>query len=264
MKIKNFQKIKSLEKYISEDIKTIKNSRKDNIVILVNFPLGDSFKEVIEPEDKNSFGYFCKYTIEKGIKLVASLKEKNKNAKIAFIIDDHALMDINDWYLSYYNGFEVTDNIRKNVDLYFKDFKLPTFVQQMMLKYKLTEKDILHSNFFKTPYFQESKFREMYEKKNPNKKIGCADEVILVFEDLSKSEVDHLYFFIPHRCKTVTCSAVSRYNKHRKEKGLIKFKKTHIYLSSNRENKKGEIIDNIEKLEKDTLDVLGDILLIRF
>lgn len=264
MKIQRFEKIKDLEKYLENDVKIISNSFKDDMVIMVNFPLGKNFKEIIEPEEKDSFGYFCKYTIKKGLKMVSKLKKKGKSAKIAFVIDDHALMEINDWYLSNYSGFEVTDNIRKNIKEYFKDFKLPIFVQEIMSNLKLTEKDILHSHTFKTPYFQESAYKSLYERENPNKKIGCADEVVLIYQDLAKQKIKELFFFIPHRCKAVTCSAVIRHNKIKKEKQLNKIKKTHIYLSSNRTNKEGEVIDSLEKLEKDTRDVLGDVILMRF
>jgi hypothetical protein len=264
MKIHRFDKIKDLDKYLEDDVKGISNSFKEDIVIMVNYPLGKNFKEIIEPEEKDSFGYFCKYTIKKGLEMVSRLKKKGKNAKIAFVIDDHALMEINDWYLSYYNGFEVTDNIRININKYFKDFKLPVFVQEIMNNLKLTKKDILHSHTFKTPYFQESAYRSLYERKNPNKKIGCADEVTLIYQDLEKQKIKELFFFIPHRCKAVTCSAVIRYNKIKKEKKLNKIKKTHIYLSSNRTTKQGEIIDSLEKLEKDTRESLGDLILIKF
>jgi hypothetical protein len=84
--------------------------------------------------------------------------------------------------------------------------------------------------FFKTPYFQESSFRELYEKKNPGQKIGCADEVVLIYQDLEKQGVKETFFFIPHRCKAVTYSAVIKYNQIRKEEGLEKIKKTHISL----------------------------------
>jgi hypothetical protein len=264
MKINKFDKIKDLDKYLEDDVKNISNSFKDDIVIMVNFPLGKNFKEIIEPEEKDSFGYFCKYTIRKGLEMVSRLKKKGKNVKIAFAIDDHALMEINDWYLSYYNGFEVTDNIRKNIEEYFKDFKLPKYVQKIMSELNLTEKDILHSHTFKTPYFQESAYRSLYERKNPNKKIGCADEVVLIYEDLEKQGIKDIFFFIPHRCKAVTCYAVIKYNKIRKEKKLNRIRKKHIYLSSNRTNKEGEIIDSLEKLEKDTREILGGLILMKF
>lgn len=243
-----------LEQNLSHIIR--QRSGKHHVAIIAgHYPLNREFKAAILPKDTWSYWYFSMYSMELGCRLCKIAKDKKMDAKIAILVDDHYQMEIHDRYIQELRKFPKAQHIRKKLHAYFQKFKLPAPLKKIMTKYGLSEKDLCYSTMNKSMFFQESRFREIFEERYPTEDAWCSGEVRILYEDLSMGWYNKVIAFYPRRCKTPTCHAITKYNEDAKKNAseLIDQERMHIYLSSSRYDERNNLITTKEQLEKQTI-----------
>ena len=227
-------------------------------IIAGHFPLTDRFVPAIGPQDKGSFGFFTKYTIEIGAKLLKIAGERKLAAKLVLVVDDHYQVGEPEWYLGIYNDIRHFQEISKGVSNFFSDFRLP----QQFVAAGISENNLAWSQACGAYYFQESRYRAEFNRMFPDEQSGCAAEVNLIYQDLAKQGYSEVIGFFPQRCKSPVCHAATTYNAQRINRGnLLGQRRESFFLSSERMDSEGNLIDSGEKLEKATISEFGGILL---
>ncbi len=185
----------------------------------------------ILPESRASFGVFPLCTMDLAAQLVRYSKDRNKDARLVMVVDDHSQMPDLLWYM--HDDFAAS-TLRAKIEPYFAKYQLPIEYKDIFLKYSLTKKDMLASPH--SVAFQESRYRQQFANQT-GLVPGCAGEYRLIVEELAQRGVRTLISFIPLCCQGATCNAIQMYNLT-KTNPAIKF--IQVYLSSNSEHETKE------------------------
>lgn len=256
MQSKLYKSVEAMEKGLLQHMQNRKPHGKIAI-IAGHFPLTDRFVPAIEPQDKGSFGFFTKYTIEIGAKLLKMAEKSKLHAKIALVIDDHYQVGEQDWYLGIYNGIPHFQEIRRGVEGFFSNFSLP----KQFISAGINETNLAFSQTCNAHYFQESRYRQEFNRLFPDEQTGCAAEVNLIYQDLARQGYTDVVGFYPQRCKSPVCHAATEYNAQRINKGNITGQKRESFFLSSMREDEGNLIDSREKMEQATRSEFGGILL---
>ncbi len=225
------------------------------VIIAGHYPLIEIKAEVKGSLD--SFGYFSKYTFEIACKFISKAKKENvKTPKILLLVDDHALMNMQEWYLPEFKGFERAEQIRSAVEKYYKKFTIPKEYSQILKKYKLTEEILINSEETHKKVFAE----HLYRLKSVSEKeiifgdheTSCAKELTQVFAEVSKKGFKQMLSFIPQRCQGPTCHAMSQNNTDNAKAGRNTLEKITFFFVTDKN------IKTDKQLEKAGITFIGN------
>lgn len=206
-----------------------------------HFPIEPGFRPGVRIDD--TFGIFPQYTLELACKMMQRAREHKRGSGLVLLADDHVFMNPRNWYSLAQKDNPPAQEVRKRMQDLFGDFRIPEEYGQIMEKYGVSEKDLLKSPEGKI-VFEESKFREQFERENQGVDIGCAGEYELILRYLARQGYMKIAAMIPRRCTGPTCSAVTTYGTRRAQLDLPKLEVVHAYFPTESE------IDSVEELER--------------
>ena len=135
MKKTIFSDLKALEKDLEN---RIIHTKKPLAIIGGHYAIDENAEPLVNEDD--AFGIFPEYTMDLACRLIS----RNKKAKLILLVDDHSQQSNPYWYMEESPGDK---EIRKKIENYFKNYKLPTKLVEIMSKYNLNEDILLNVGF---------------------------------------------------------------------------------------------------------------------
>jgi hypothetical protein len=188
------------------------------------------FEPAVAPEKPESFGHFPIYTAKLGLELAQEARKNGTDAKIVLLVDDHSAFPM-EYYLEKYDNDGLAQTLRSNMGKMRADYvlKLPGEIVSLGIICEV----LCFSEACRGNVFWESQYRRRFNEEVPGEFVGCAAEMNLVYQELSRQGFQNIIAFIPNTCRVPVCHAATRFNLALLEdKTLARQKRKAVFLSS--------------------------------